>query len=287
MITLSWTPLPGADVVAYRVYRSMIGFEAMLQLPSVLAGLTMQLVMNGGVLQTITFGGTLDPVSDINRQLTGGSAYNAADPAATYFYLRSDVRTYPGSILIAGGTALVALNVAPRFITEKSEDLLIATVAAPTDPSAGVTFVDADGVSDDYYAISTIDHLADESAKAAYRQAVTSVGEICVLEGLITDMTGRRVADVHVTAHLLCTPQSLASGAHISTHAITVLSGSDGRYTLPVLQGAIVRLEIAAIGYSRAISVPLAQYALVKDLASDDAAQLQMDELIGSIGAQL
>lgn len=283
MITLNWVPLPGADVLSYRVYRSMIGFQVTLQLPASLAGQTLQLAFNGGLVQTVIFHGVLDIVSEINAQITGGRAFPAADPLAPYCFVRSDVRTAPGSVLIVGGTAVVALNTPPRYITEKSEDMLLVTIPALVDPTATVTLTDADGVHDDFYAISTVNHLGDESLKSAYRQPVTSTGALCVLEGIVSDLSGRRVPDAEVTAALIGTPQSILTGSHVSTKPLSTLSGSDGRYSLPVLQGMIVRIEIACIGYSRTITVPLTQFAFVSDLGGDDSAQLLMDENVGRL----
>lgn len=283
MIKLNWLPLRGADILSYRVYRSMIGFKATLASPASVAGLSLILALNNGTAQTITFSGTDDIITQINAQLEGGKAYAAADPDAAYFFVRSDLREAPGSIEIFDSPALIELNLTARLITERSEDLFLTTVAALTDETLTVVYPDPDGVAQDYYAVSTVNHLTDESAKSAYRQAVTTTGNICVLEGIVEDLSGRRIADAKVTATLLGTPQQIAFGGQVSMRPLRTLSGPDGRYSVAVLQGMIIRLEIPLIGYSRAISVPTTLFAFVSDLDGDDAAQLKIDDNLGRL----
>lgn len=283
MITLQWVPLEGADVSSYRVYRSMVGFRAALPSPSDLSGLTLILSVNGTTAQGITFDGVDDAVTAINTQLTGARAYAAADPDAAYLYVRSNIRTAPGSIEVVGGTALVLLNLAPRVITERSESQLLATVAVLTDPTATVSYDDPDGVSDDFYAVSTVDHLGDESLKSSYRRPVTATGNLCMLEGLVMDMTGRRIADAEVVVTPAPAPQGAVTGAQVSKRPLRTLTGPDGRYALPVLQGLSVQIEIHEIGFSRVVVVPATLFANVADLASDDSAQLQIDYNLGAL----
>jgi len=277
VITLNWVPLASADILSYKVYRSMIGFKADLALPVDLEGLTLVLAMQQGPVQTITFTGGLSVVEQINAQLVGGKAYAAADVLATYFFVRSDIRSAPGMIELLGGTANVLLNLIPRTITERSEDILLATVMPLVDETATVSYVDLDGVSQDYYAIATVNHLTDESMKSAFRQPITATGSLCVLSGIIENLAGARLADAEVTATLLGTPQNIAGAGQISKKPIRTLSGPDGRYSLAVLQCTIVRIDIPLIGYSREIAVPAQMFADIADLGSDDSANLQID----------
>lgn len=281
MINLKWLPFPEADVIDYRVYRSMIGFQAILVNPAAVDGMTLVLALNGTAPQTVTFSGSgPDLVTQINATLTGGRAYMSADiPNA--FFVRSDVRTSPGSVEILGGTAIAGLGVTARLITERSEDTLIATVPALPDPTQTVSYTDNDGVLQDWYAISTIDHLATESLKSAYRQPVTSTGNVCVMEGTVTDLQGRRIADAEVKVTLIDYPLAPNSGTHVTLAPILTLSGPDGRYSLIVLQGAVVKLEIPVIGLTRQILVPARQFVFVTDLLADDSAAFTPDGNFG------
>lgn len=277
-ITLTWSPFPEANVADYRVYRSMIGFVSPNVTTGGLDGLTLQLKMNGGSLQTITFDATTPTIDKINATLQGGQAYVSFDPGQ--LLLRSDVRAAPGSVEIVGGTALSLLHESPRLITEKSEDMLLGTIPALVDPTATVTFVDHDGALQDFYAVTTLDSFANESLKTDYRQAILSTGSVCILEGLIADLQGVRIPDAKVVAKVISFPYSPSTPSHITLDPIATLSGPDGRYSLVLLQGAVVELQIVAVGFTQQITVPAAPFAFVSDLLSDDAARLTDNPLI-------
>lgn len=268
MITLKWAPFPGADVVSYNVYRSMIGVKAKATNPSLMDGLNLGLKLNGGALQNFIFDGSTPVMDIINATLTGGRAYaSIEDP--TYFYVRSDIRAAPGSIEVVGGSAIGNLQLTIGYISEKSKDELISSLPALADPTTTVVFEDPDGVCQDWYAVSTLSSHGEESRKSPYRQPVTNSGQICVLEGIVTDLQGVRMPDAQVTATLVKFPHESEKASQISLDPITVLSGSDGRFSIPILQGALVQLDIPAVGFSRNITVPSKTYEFVTDILVD------------------
>jgi len=269
MNILKWAPFPTSNVASYRVYRSMIGFEADTAPPNVVSGKTLILKMNGGANQTITFSGVTPIVNQINAVLNGGQAYLSTVHAGMRFLLRSDVRSSPGSVQIVGGTALADLGLTARTITEKSEDLLIASVTALEDPEAIVTFEDEDGALQDFYAITTLDAQSNESLKTLYRQAVQFTGDICVIEGIVTDLQGVRYPDAEVTAQIIRFPHSTTKASQVTREPITTLTGPDGRFSLPLLQGALVMFEIPVVGFSRNITVPKKAYEFITDILVD------------------
>jgi hypothetical protein len=125
-------------------------------------------------------------------------------------------------------------------------------------------------VLDDYYALTTIDSLGHESLKTSYRRPIDATGAICVIEGIIMDLQGKRVPNAAIMATPQVPPEDLGSSINnISTDTITEYSGPDGRFSLPLLQGALVRLEIPAIALARNISVPKCTYALINDIRID------------------
>lgn len=275
MITLKWSQYPEAQVTSYKVYRSIVGFVAPLA-PGPLTGKTLILKMNGGSSQTITFDGT-PTIAKINATLTGGRAYASAD--VTKFILRSDLRDNTGSVEIVGGTALTDLGLTARVISMQSEDMLIGTVPVPTTPPPAdpcgcaaapvVEFEDADGVLQDWYAITTVDQFSNESLKTAYKQAVSASGPLCVIEGMVITLQGARIADAEVVATIQVPPEKMSPMANISLDSISTLSGADGRFSLALLQGAIVKLECPRIGLSRMIKVPECGFAFINDIRVD------------------
>lgn len=264
---LRWAPLPGADIASYKVYRSIIGFHTNLPTPATVAGKTLQLKMNGGSLQTITFSGSASLVDQINAVLLGGRAYLSYDTVS--FLLRSDIRCGDGKVEIVGGTALGDLNLTVRTITEKSEDELLATVPAPVDPDAVVEYEDPDGVLGDWYAISVVNSMSQESTKTPWRQPITASGPLCIVEGLVITLQGARIPDAKVIATVQVPPESTEVISSISTQPVETLTGPDGRFSLPLLQCALVRLEIEAIGLSRMITIPEKSFVYLNDIRVD------------------
>ncbi|HKU52227.1 MAG TPA: hypothetical protein VJQ25_07165 [Nitrospira sp.] len=268
MINLRWAPFPGSNVAEYKVYRSIIGFSAPVVTPATLAGKTLVLKINGGNSQTITFSGTSPVIDQINAQLTGGKAFPSA-ASSTKFILRSNLRVAPGSVQIVSGTALADLQLTARTIVEKSEDFLIATVPALEDPEQMVDWADPDGCPEDFYAIATVDSLANESTKTSFRQATAYTGAICVLEGIITDLQGVRYPDAHITIELTKYPQAIGKVPQITRGRLHFRSGPDGRFSIPVLQGALILFEIKEVQFSRPIEVPSLPYMFLTDIKVD------------------
>lgn len=268
MINLRWAPFPGSDVESYKVYRSIIGFRSPLVAPATLAGKTLLLKMNGGSTQTITFAGTATAVAQINAQLTGGKAF-PSNADSGYFIVRSNLRSAPGSVQITGGTALADLQQTPRLIFEKSEDHLIATVEALEDPELMVDWADLDGCPEDFYAISSVDSLSNESLKTSFRQAVAYTGKVCVLEGIVTDLQGVRYPDAEISIQLVKYPQAIGKVPQITRNKLCFVTGPDGRFSIPVLQGALILFEIKEVQFSRTIEVPAQAYEFLTDIRVD------------------
>lgn len=245
----------------------MIGFRA----PIVdLNGKSLKLKIDGGVTQTFNFT-TGSIVDKINATIQKAKAFPTFDGIG--FIVRSNKREAPGSVEIVSSTALAPLGLTPRLITEKSEDWLLATITPPVDPDAMVSYTDNDGVPQDWYAISTVDNLETESLKTTFRQAIATSGPICVIEGLIVDGQGVRIPDAEVSAVVQVPPQAQCSSVVTNVPIITQ-SGPDGRFSLALLQGIMVRLEIPALGYGKIITVPAQPYVFLNDLQVDDAYQM-------------
>jgi hypothetical protein len=268
MTTLRWSPFPGADVASYKVYRSMIGFRAPVLTPAALSGKTLQLKMNSGSTQTIQFDGFTISVDKINASLTGGRAYPSLMDD-DYFLLRSDVRAAPGSIQIVGGTAMAPLGLTAHTIQERSEDEVIAQILADADPTVVMEYEDLDGSCQDWYTVTTLSSNGTESAKAPYRQPTTYTGGICVLEGIVTNLQGVRMPDVAVSATIVKFPQEIGKCPQVTLEPIMAYTGSDGRFSIPLLQGILVQLDIEAVGFSRNITVPAKAYEFITDLRVD------------------
>ena len=262
MITLRWATFPESDTVSYNVWRSIIGFSA----PLVdLTGLSLHIRINGGDVQYFNFTGPM-VVEAINSVIEDGKAYFAQNGR---FIIRSNVRKAPGSVEIVGGTALGILNLVPKLITEKSDPELIASITANPDPTTMEVFYDHDGAIEDYYSISTINSISSESMRSPWAQPIQTAGPVCVLEGVIADLQGVRIPDAEIIATIQTPPKKLTM-AYITKEPIITRSGPDGRFSLPLLQCALVKLEIPAIGYMQMVTIPERSYILIQDLLVDE-----------------
>lgn len=268
MITLRWAPYPEADVASYRVYRSIIGFRALLVDGPTRDGKTLELKVNGGDTQTFTFNDTDEIIDTINDTVEGGQAYESIEDSLKFIF-RSSLREAPGSVEIVGGTILAAMGLTTRVIEEKSEDELLATVPALEDPGDYVDYEDEDGALQDWYAVSTISSLGQESDKTEYRQAIYFTGPVCVMEGIVVDVQGVRQVDEVVKAKIILIPQGSPVKASITKPWVETLTRPDGRFSLPLLQGAIVKFEVPSLGFSRNIRVPEKSYEFITDLLID------------------
>lgn len=243
-----------------------MGFRAPIVPLAALSGKTLQLKLNGGPTQTFTFNGTTPIVDLINATISGGKAYLSCD--GNSFFVRSNDRC-EGSVEIVGGTALGDLGLSPRIITAKSEEEQIATVPAPADETELVEYQDCDGVLEDWYRITSVSSGGAESIPTEYRQSIQASGPLCIIEGLVTDLFGARIADAEVIATVQVPPERDCLSSFISKEPVTVLTGTNGRFSIALLQGALVRLEIPAIGYSRNITVPEKSYIDIRDVKVD------------------
>ncbi|NDC22531.1 MAG: hypothetical protein EBZ49_00150 [Proteobacteria bacterium] len=259
MITLKWQKYPGSTVGSFKIYRSIMGFMAPLS--GVTYGATLILKINGKPQQTVTFED--DPVADINAAITGGKAF--LSNSGTHFIFRSDIRQAPGSVEIVGGTAMGPLGLTARLITQTSEDTLVATLSDTT-----TEYTDLDGVLCDYYAISTVTDGV-ESDKSGYQRPIEATGPICVIEGTITNLQGTAASDVEVKATIQV-PTEIVSGTAITLKPITTRTDKFGKFSLPLLQKALIKLEIPDIGFMQLFKVPEQTCVFLSDLVSDEDA---------------
>lgn len=253
----------------------MIGFITEYEAPFGLSGDILQLKINSPSITSIYLPASVDNISalvvHLNSTLVGATAYRAY--GSNKLIIRSNIRTAPGVIEIVGGSALAKMGVSTKIISERSHAVKIGSVNFPLQE-----FEDKDGVLEDFYGLSTVDTLSNESNISSLRQAINFTGPICVIEGCITDLQGMRVPDVKVLARVV-TPPAGSSHTSIIKKEVYTLSGEDGRFSLPVLQNARVIFEIDETRVSDPITIPEAPYVFFDDLPIDQEYKL-MDRSI-------
>lgn len=264
-IILRWVPIEGADIASYNVHRSMIGFITENEGPFDFgAGKSFKMKVNSQVIMENTFIGILtaaEVVQEFNDTIPGITAYK--ETGTEKVIVRSDIRVEPGFLEVVQCDALQVLGVSARIISEKSETVQIGSINYPESE-----YEDKDGVLEDYYALTTVDSLGNESNLSTLRQAINFTGPICVVEGCITDLQGARVPDVKVLARIVTPPEG-AEHTSIITDEIDTLTGEDGRFSLPILQGARVIFEIDDARVSDPVTIPAEPYVFFDDLPID------------------
>ena len=251
MITLKWSVNTASSAIAYKIYKSFIGFDVnKISLPQK----TLVLSIDGAQEICIVF-----DEGDVAEKLK-----TIPGLFVTQLYDQWRVKAKK-SIKIISGTSLTALKLSKGLIEEKSLKLLVATVYRVDMNRSEYEFKDEFGAYDDFYGISSIYQNGTESNMCPMRQGVSSTGPICVVEGLVSDVQGSRVQDIEVIAKIHRYPD-LLNKTLITKAPIKVYTHSDGKYTLPLLQGAIVKIEIPSLGLGRTIEVPKATSAQLADL---------------------
>jgi len=270
LIILRWSQLPEADVASYNVFRSIIGFCTALVPLATVDGKTLEIKLNDGPLLTITFDAVTPIVDVINAIIEGegGKAFLTDD--TLNFCLRSDIRCGPdGKVEIVGGTALGDLSLVPKIITELSDVVKIGNVAAPVDPLELVEFIDPDGVFGDFYALTTISSLGQESLKTEFRQPIQASGPLCIIEGVVVNLQGARIPDIEIQAEIQIPPEATTEVNTITKDTITVLTDPSGRFRLALLQDALVEFKIPSLNFSRMITVPNKSFVFINTLIED------------------
>ena len=98
---------------------------------------------------------------------------------------------------------------------------------------------------------------------------MTYSGELCVIEGIVTTLQGVRVPDAEVIATIIKFPKEVGKAPQITREPIKTLTGSDGRFSIPLLQGTLVQFEIPAVEFIRNITVPAKPCEFLTDLQVD------------------
>ena len=256
-IKLRWVPIEYSDIKAYKLYRAIIGFNTPTEAPF---GLIMDddliFKANNDTTQTIVFDQDYsvdDLITYINQRAVGATAYR--DYYSNALYFRSDNRTESGYLDIIGGTSLAKFGQAPRLIQEKSEPLYVTTTLFGVEEHD-----DMNGLVDDYYGLTTLNSLDQESSRTALIKASAFGGELCVIEGVIYDLQGARIADVPVTARVVNPPDKVNVHGMITTKPIYTLSAENGRFSLPILQGTQVIFYIDETRVSDTVEIPYEPY---------------------------
>lgn len=276
MINLKWAKYPESDVVKYRIYKSIIGFNAIKAAPSVLLGKTLSFSFNGGAVQNILFHGTASIIDQINAAIVDGKAYQSLADSG-FFYLRGNLRVSPGSLELKTCDALSILGLTAHIITEQSEMFQIGEISANQTDGSVELFSDADGSMYDFYAISSVNSIGDESLKTPLRQAVDTSGQLCVIEGFVCDIQGSRIPDAEIKITLQEIPKNM-DNVFLTKEPILSYSGPDGKVSIPVLRGALVKVEISAVSLSRNVTIPDKAFVFLSDLLVDGTYQYNEDK---------
>ena len=269
MIRLRWAAAAESDVVSYKVHRSVVGVHAHHVDQVMVEGDSLILSVDGKAPQTILFSGPTPAVDQINAQLRGARAVALAD-SEDGFLLRSNTKSAPGSLEVIGGTALDAFMLDRGLRTERSEWHTIAEilVSATADITAPLTMTDPDGLPEDYYQVTAVSSTGEESRPTPPKKASQSLAEVCVIHGAVVSLSGYPVPDLAVKATLMVAPTDL-QGLHISKKPVVALTDAYGNFSIALLQGASVLLEIEDIGYSRTFTVPALDFVVLPSVESD------------------
>lgn len=276
-VCLNWFPLENPSISSYRVYRSVVGFEADVSTVGALAGKTMELSVNLGPTQTVTFDGVTPTVDRINAFVSGARAVGSqVNPAR--FIFRADGGSAPGVVQVIGGTALPDLGIMAGTYSKESRDNIIAAVPFfPSDVSDGVEYCDPDGNVYDSYRVTTVDTSLVESRPTDYQMPTESTGKLCRVFGCVSTPSGVRVPDAEVSAKILEYPQSVVNPTFIDDEVVSTLSNAQGRFEVYLIRGSLVEFSIPGAYLRRTVRIPDAAEAALADLPVDRDYRLPLE----------
>lgn len=268
-VCINFFPLSGASISRYGIYRSVVGFQGDIVAPAVADGKTLQLSINLGAAQTVTFDGSTPIIDKMNSYFVGGRAVASVGSPARFIW-RVDGGSSPGVVQILGGTALADLGLTAGTYSSQSKDYLVTYIdATPSDDADGVEFCDPDGTIYDSYRVTTIDLSNEESKPTNYVMPTETTGKVCWVYGVVSDPSGVRIPDAEVSARILEMPQSVVPPTYINNTIISTVSNPQGRYEICLLQNSLVELSIPSTYYTRQVRIPEQSRVAVSDLPVD------------------
>lgn len=260
--TLRWCLLDDFEVDSFQIYKSFIGFITTNEAPFGLTkGSTLKIKANDQKIQKVVFkedytAGEL--VNYLNDRLEGVTVSKKSDTNQLVF--RSDRVGEGAFIEVFGGSALDEMGIEKGTYSENSDFSLYTTVANDI-----FEYEDADGdLNDSYYIASIYDDQIYK--RSAVMKPTKFTGNICVIEGFLYGANGVRVQDVEVTARVVVPPERFPPGGYIIEEEISYRSDENGRFSLPVLQGAKILFEVNKARISDPVEVPKQNYVFFDKL---------------------
>ena len=294
-VSISWLPL-AANADTYTVLKGGAVCQSVIAGPSanISDGDTLEIKINGGVTQTITFSNTFitdgaatvnEIVDNINDSLTGATASISNNTGTSEVVLRVPDPKKNSSIEIIGGTAQAELSFPTglfSFALKTTQYQVLTVTSAST-----TAFEDRDGSLFDYYkvfATSATGLVGQTSVVKTLSAYFDEVPTRAIIYGYLFDAGG----NPSVKKDVIIRPPddhfpSLDKGLHSSQIGISfdehrVLSDEDGYFETEVISDIVIRLSIPSINYDLVVRSPVQQSDFTKLLLVHDDLRIRTTE---------
>jgi hypothetical protein len=255
MVNVEWLKFSQPGIVTYKVFSTFAGFSGKLVN---LSGKTLIISLDGGDPQTITFGG--DIIRSFHEQVEGGRAY--VDFSGNAFTFRSNNKAKDATLSIIGGTAVPFLDIEGDFVLEPKE---LGEISAITN-SCNLSFVDHDGSYMDHYIVVAMDENGVAVDQSEPFRALNSEASICVLEGILFDITGMPAVDAEIKILPAIYDQRPTEIGKLTNSLKSFMTRPNGFFSIPLVKCATVHVNIPLVGYSGYINVPDQDFVFLNEL---------------------
>lgn len=262
MINLSWSTYNDSSVDTFNVYRSITGIS--IPFPNSLqSGDVLQFSATSPTVQRVTITATdiTSVVAAINTQGKGIQA--TANTASTAILLRCTATVNP-KLKLYPCTFLTDTGIPVQLVAPKMNPSLVGTVAGVTAPS-NYTFSDADGSPYDYYYITSVKSSV-ESIPSIWQKPLVTPESLCVIEGRVKSLQNNPIVGAEVKMSPIGGVATSDSSGVVFPPLIAYTDDL-GRWSLPVLQGTQLLVQIPSVGYNQVVEIPAQSYELFSNLA--------------------
>jgi hypothetical protein len=267
MITVNWETYYNASCDTFNVYRSICGI--VIPFPNSLEiGDQLNFAATSTTPQSITFTAVdiASIVSQFNAQALGAVAVQ--NQAGTAVLIRCTA-THKARFKLYPCTFATHASLTPGITLPGLTWTEITSVARATGVYS-YSYPDPDGQFLDRYQITSVKSSV-ETFPTLVAEPLLSSDLLCVVEGRVTDHTGRPLVSAKVRAQISTPPEHVEEQTLYKDSHYTY-TDEYGRFRVPLIRCKIYVLEILDVGYNQSVVVPnlsSANFLSLKPTAKD------------------
>jgi hypothetical protein len=261
-VVIKWSTFEDSNADSFNIYRAITGIT-ISSTNSLVIGDQLTFSATSSTVQKITLTATTlsSIATQINTQAKGLKA--TVNAGNTLLFLRCTARDNP-KLKLYPCTFLTHTGTSVRTIVPRLEFSAIASVPFVASPPTDYSYSDLDGDPLDYYHITSVVGSV-ESVPSLDQAPLITPESLCVVEGRVIDFQNNPIVNAEVTAATIGGVE-LSDNSALRTEGVSTSTDELGRWSLPVLRGTMLLLQISSIGYNQVVKIPDQASVLFEDL---------------------